>query len=102
MEGEERPPVGAPMRVQVLDTSYADAPAVVVTERDATVENRFGSLLSTVELDVRLPSDRPRHYTVRVHVDLDGNGPVSRGDFVTTVSYPLPEGGRVRAVVRKV
>jgi hypothetical protein len=32
-------------------------------------------------------------YTVRVHVDLDGDGRVSTGDYLSTASYPVLTSG---------
>jgi hypothetical protein len=33
--------------------------------------------------------DLRSRYTVRVHVDVTGTASVTRGDFVSTVSYPV-------------
>ena len=49
----------------------------------------------------RLPDERG-DYTVRVLVDLDGDGLVSRGDFVNVESYPVLTRGHPREVTVKV
>jgi len=36
-----------------------------------------------------IPQNTRGRYTVRVHADVDGNGVVSRGDYVSTQSYPV-------------
>jgi hypothetical protein len=53
-----------------------------------------------VEIDA---PDRPG-LTVWAHVDVDGDGRVSKGDWVTVQSYPLPEGeaARLAVAVRRV
>jgi hypothetical protein len=42
--------------------------------------------------------------TIWAHVDVDGDGSVTPGDFITTVAYPIPptEGARVDIAVRRV
>jgi Type III secretion system lipoprotein chaperone (YscW) len=99
-EGAERPPPGSILTVRVLDTTYADAPAAVVAEATAHVSAAGTSLLQTVELDP--PPAGAGDYRVRAHVDVDGDGTVSPGDFVSTASYPVPKGEPLQVVVRKV
>jgi hypothetical protein len=86
-QGEERPAVGAPVRVEARDTSYADAIAEVVGSTDGEVRGQLGRWLTTVELAVET---LPASCTIWVHVDVDGDGRVSAGDFITMASYPVP------------
>lgn len=98
-----RPPAGAPVRVQVRDTTYADTVAPVVAETTALVEHEPGGRLGVVELE--LAPDAPAELTVWAHVDVDEDARVSRGDFVTTASYPVgasDAGTPLRVVVRQV
>jgi hypothetical protein len=93
-----RPPAAAPVVVQVRDTSLADAPATVLAEARGQVRGELGSWLDTVEIG--LPAGTAgRDTTVWAHVDVDGDGRVSRGDFVTTASHPVPPGDEVRVAV---
>ena len=56
-----------------------------------------GALLDTVEVQLEPVAEPPN---VRVHVDVDGSGSVSSGDFITTASYPVPMGaGAEEAVI---
>jgi hypothetical protein len=96
-EGAEHPPAGAPLLVQVLDTTYADAPARVVAETTAEVAPTGRQ---NVELHPRLESGGD--YRVRAHVDVDRDGAVSPGDFVTPAAHPAREGEPVRVIVRKI
>jgi len=100
VEGTERPPAGAPMVVQVLDTTYADAPAQVVAHTSAHVASDEGETLQTVE--IAFTPTGTADYRVRAHVDVDGDGAVSLGDFVTTAAYPATGRDPVRVAVRKV
>jgi uncharacterized lipoprotein YbaY len=90
---------GATLYVSLQDTSLADADAVTIAEQvtkdvayDAGARNTLPFALSGV-----VPDERA-HYTVRVLVDLDGNGQVSHGDFVNVESYPVLTWGHARDV----
>lgn len=100
--GAERPPAGAAVHVEVRDTTYEDARAEAVGRAagrvgaDATVRE-----LATIEVILaRLPA----RTTVWAHVDADGDGQVSRGDFLTTASHPVPPGdpAAVEVTVRRI
>jgi hypothetical protein len=97
----DRPPAGSPLRAEVRDTSLADAPAETVGASAGQVRGELGTWLDTVEVDFDHPTDR---CTIWVHVDVDGDGRVSKGDYVTMMSYPVPphDGDRVTVEVRRV
>jgi uncharacterized lipoprotein YbaY len=83
-------PAEATIYVRLLDTSTADAPAVLVAEqvlrKSAEEANRSGK----VSFQLRGgPIDASRDYTVSVLIDIDGDGRVSRGDFISIQSYPV-------------
>jgi uncharacterized lipoprotein YbaY len=89
-EGTSRPPRGAQIIVQVRDTTLQDAPAQILGEVRGSVSEAKGSLLASLQVPVDLP--RPQGKTLWVHIDVDGDGRVSRGDYVTVRSYPIPTG----------
>ena len=93
--------MGASIRVEARDTSYADAVAAVVGSTRGEVRGELGRWLTTVELAMEA---NPSGCTIWVHVDVDGDGRVSEGDFITMASYPVPAGGdaHVSVEVRKV
>lgn len=95
-EGEARPRQGAPIRVEVRDTSLADAPAETLATATTKVSGTGDDPLATVELSVE---GGPGHRTVWALVDVDGDGRTSEGDFVTTRSYPVGPGDEVRVEV---
>ena len=102
-EGEERPPAGAPLRVEVRDTTFEDTIAPLVAETAGAVESESGPRLGALQLEV--PPDAPSELTVFAHVDVDGDGAISEGDFITTESFPLVASDApvpVRVRVRKV
>lgn len=90
LDGLDRPPVGSPTHIQVRDTSLADVEAPLVAETSAKVAGRHSSWLATAEIEIPGQSLEPRaHYTVFAHVDVDKDGAMSSGDFITTQSYPI-------------
>lgn len=82
-----------PVLVRVEDVSRADAAARVVGEvrvgRDARLTP---GLPLCVAVPVRAVDERAA-YAVRVHVDADGDGQVSEGDYVSTQHHPVLTGG---------
>lgn len=93
--GDERPPADAVVRVEVRDTSFADAPAVTLGSATGRVRGR-SRWLETVEVEL---DDLPDGCTVFAHVDVDGDGRVSSGDYLTVQSYPVPRGPEPRLSV---
>lgn len=89
--GLERPPAGVPLRVEVRDTSLEDTEAPLVAENWARVARAQSTWLQTVELEFPEAGLDPRtRLSVFVHVDVDSDGRMSKGDFITTQSYPVP------------
>jgi uncharacterized lipoprotein YbaY len=82
--GDPLPP-GCPLRVEVRDTSLADAPAVLVGRVEVAVA---AGRATAVTLPVE-PADLPDGATIWAHVDVDRDGRVSRGDFLSMESYPV-------------
>lgn len=97
VEGDERPAAGAPIHVEVRDTSLADAASKTVGAADDVVRGESGTWLDTVELNV---PQLPKGSTIWAHVDVDRDGRVSRGDYITMASYPVSPGDEVRVAVR--
>jgi uncharacterized lipoprotein YbaY len=93
---------GARVRVALEDVSRADAPATIIAEelmRDVTYDPTQGRPLP-FRLDGEIPDERAS-YVVRVHVDVDGDGEISQGDFISMESYPvLTHGNPDRVTVR--
>jgi uncharacterized lipoprotein YbaY len=67
-------PAGSPLKVEVRNTSLADAPAIVLHQLRTVVPSATPTMSLPVRLE--LPSV-PDGTTVSVHVDTDGDGRVS-------------------------
>jgi len=89
-------PAGTPLRIEIRDTSQADAAAVVVNSHLVPVPVTGQPVTVSIELD-RVPDGT----TVWAHADLDRDGRVSTGDFITMESYPVgASGSEQRTTVR--
>jgi uncharacterized lipoprotein YbaY len=88
--------------VRLEDTSLADAPSRVVSEQRLTRLQEQLTTAGTVPFNLHAPRPDPKSsYSVSVHVDLDRDGKVSRGDYINTESYPvLTFGHASRASIR--
>jgi hypothetical protein len=101
--GQARPPAGAPVVVQLRDTTFQDVAHPVLAEAHGHVAAEPGERLAALELD--LPAAAPTSITAWAHVDADDDGRVSRGDYVTTAAHAVTDsdaGTPLRVTVRQV
>lgn len=81
--------VGGVLRIRLLDVSRADASATLVSEQVIpavsmrSLDDRLGFILDVPGLDPRAT------YTVEAHLDADGSGEVSIGDYRTMEHIPV-------------
>ncbi len=97
---------GATVYVRLQDTSLADGLARLIAEQVLTnLGDRAaasGSLPYFLHANIE---DQRARLTVSVHVDLDGDGAISRGDYLSTTSIPVLTRGHpgwARVPVRRV
>ena len=80
----------ATVRVTLADVTRADAPSRAVAEETIRNVSHGGGSGGVVPFRLRLESpDARTRYAVRAHVDMDGDGRVSRGDYISMESYPV-------------
>jgi len=98
--GESGPPAGAPVIVQVRDAGLQDESSTTAAEtRTEARACEAGEPFARAQVEVENAGGYP---IVWVHVDVDGDGSVSKGDFITMQSYPVRGGGVMRVEVRRV
>ncbi len=96
---------GAVARILVEEVSRADAPASLVAQMeipDPILQPGQNSLPFSVRID---GIDPQKHYAVRVHIDVDRDGQISRGDHISTESHPVVTQGaptHVQVRVRRI
>ena len=96
-EGDLRPSAGSPVRVEARDTSLADAKPEVVGQANGEVVAGIGSRLAVLQVAL---TRRPVTSTLWAHVDTDRDGRVSKGDLITTESFPIPSQDNAELTVR--
>lgn len=81
---------GAKVYVRLLDVSRADAPAHIISEY------KIPSLPVGVDTSKSIPfefksdlADPRRSYTITAHIDMDGDGRVSAGDYITMENFSV-------------
>ena len=83
-------PEGAVAYVHLLDSSLADAPATVVSVQ--VIKNAGDKIEPDRKIKFALYGDIKNlnaNYKVSVHIDLDGDGKLSVGDYTNVESYPV-------------
>ncbi|WP_337863039.1 YbaY family lipoprotein [Nitrososphaera sp.] len=99
---------GATAYISLLDVSRQDAPSRTVAKqviRGAAYS--AGRKEEEIEFALSGTIEDPRNtYVVSVHIDVDGDGKVSVGDYITTGLYPVATQGspteNVQVLVQRV
>ncbi|MFQ5587796.1 MAG: YbaY family lipoprotein [Nitrospiria bacterium] len=95
----------ATARIYLEDVSLADASAKIVAEQVISDVNRKSGSPESIHFSLSGELHDRAHYSVRVHIDLKGDGEIHRGDYITMESYPVLTFGHpdfVRVFVKKV
>jgi uncharacterized lipoprotein YbaY len=97
----------ATIRVRLEDVSRMDAPARVVAEQVIRGVSRSTPAAAPVPFAVHSARalDSRATYNLRAHVDLNGNGEIEVGDFITMERFPVrpgPAPARLDVLVRRV
>lgn len=87
---------GATIYIRLEDVTMQDAPSKLISQHVIENVSYNGSnvpghhqkkikftLFGHVVVDLR------RSYSIRVHIDVDNNGKINSGDFITMESYPV-------------
>ena len=80
----------ATVYVNLLDTSRADAPSSKIAEQVLRNVRYDSNSHHNITFHLKAIIDEPKgRYTVSVHVDINNNGRVDKGDFINMQSYPV-------------
>ncbi len=81
---------GATAYIRILDVSLADAPSGVVVESILPDLTQSEESAHPIAFSIACPQlDYRRSYALEVHIDVDGDGDVTIGDFISMESYPV-------------
>ncbi len=100
-----KPFQNAPAHVSVEDVSKMDVSATLIAAQRIDVSISEGDMESgrenRFEFEIQGEiTDERNLYVVSVHIDVDGDGKISHGDYITTGLYPvLTRGNPDRVVV---
>jgi len=84
---------GAAVYVRLMDVSYADAPARMVSEYHISSLPAGTSTAHKIPFEFEADIvDTKGHYSLAAHIDLDKDGKVSIGDYITMESFPVSVG----------
>ncbi|HOZ96916.1 MAG TPA: YbaY family lipoprotein [Niabella sp.] len=80
----------ATLYVYLENETYADADSMIMATYKTTGVRYHSKIRNSFPFEIVCkdinPSDR---YAIRVHIDIDRDGKVSRGDFINKQSYPV-------------
>ena len=98
-----KPVSKATVYVRLEDVSRLDAASRLISEAVLHDVSLPGGDKDRLKFDLygEVP-DAKADYNVRVHVDVDGDGQVSRGDYITMESYPVLTWGQPSYVAVRV
>ena len=92
---------GATLHVWIEDTTYADAPAVRVSERqliDVADERGQDAIPFALEWDDDRSRSPGHTYSIAAFVDLDRDGRPGPGDYICYEAVPVPPPGNLARV----
>ena len=89
-----KPFQNAPTHVRVEDVSRMDVSATLIASQRIAVSVSEEDIESAKERRFEFEiqgeiADKRNLYVVGVHIDVDGDGKISRGDYITTGLYPV-------------
>jgi hypothetical protein len=92
-------------RIEIRDAGLMDAPAEVIASHEVMI--RRISEGDPCNATIILPDEKAANRILEIwgHISLTGSGRIHPGDFITTISYPVPKnlsGGYIPVELKKV
>ncbi|NTW63917.1 MAG: hypothetical protein HGA46_07510 [Chlorobiaceae bacterium] len=98
-------PSTALLRIEIRDTSLADAPSVTLAAMQKNAEQVSGRTVINGVFDLQNAISPKATATLWAHLSLSGENRINKEDFITTRSYPITtidENGQVLAELHPV
>jgi hypothetical protein len=90
VEGDPFDLSGASVHVQLLDTSRADAASITISQFQVQALARGTTTSDRIPFEFNVDNLDPRgYYILAAHIDINGDGQKSIGDYITMESFPL-------------
>ena len=80
---------GATVYIRLEDVSQADAASKIVAEQIVEDISHQQGGEEKVQVSLQSQIDERASYIVSVHIDVDGDGQISQGDYINMSSYPV-------------
>ena len=94
---------GATVFIFLEDNNRADAPSVVVARSVLHGISRSPENISSIHFRIVHPSpDSNAQLAISIHIDVDGDGKISPGDFITMESFPVTGNNPLAVYVQRV
>ena len=80
--------IRATVYLKIEDTSHIDAPSITVAEKELK-DIAIGGETSPINFSIQFRPKKGNRYELFVHIDVDGDGKISIGDYINIISYPI-------------
>jgi uncharacterized lipoprotein YbaY len=78
----------ATIHLKIEDASRADAPSITVADKELK-DIAIGGESPPINFSIQFKPERQKQYELFVHIDVDGDGKISIGDYINMISYPI-------------
>lgn len=102
-EGDIRPFKNATVFVSIEDVSIQDLPSLTISKQVLENVDYDPSKMNKIKFSLPVPiKDLTGWYIVKVLVDIDGDGEISKGDYITMAYYHVLTHGHPNHVLVRV
>jgi uncharacterized lipoprotein YbaY len=88
-------PSSAKLRIEIRDTSLADAKSITLASAEIEASRISGLALIEGQIETSSEIAPGRQTTLWVHLSMNGESQVCSGDFITTRYYPVSNNSRI-------
>jgi hypothetical protein len=94
LDRSARPFSDAKAFIRLTDVGYADAQAKLILQQTIDHVNYGKQSNTSVKFNLYgIPPKKQSRYAINIHVDIDRDGKVSKGDQINMQHYPISEFG---------
>jgi uncharacterized lipoprotein YbaY len=94
-------PPSAKLRIEVRDTSLADARSITLASAEVDGARICGETAIEGQIETSEEIAPGRQTTLWAHLSMSGDAQVSSGDFITTRYYPASDNSRITVELQR-